>query len=97
MEKTITSTKTDVLSIIVYESQSVQQESIADQLIHHFSTQSGKHSLFIDLKKVTYNPLANIKALDQPHYLGLFTDYGLVYEREKDKNIISYESFSNKI
>lgn len=88
MEKTITSTKTDVLSIIVYESQSVQQESIADQLIHHFSTQSGKHSLFIDLKKVTYNPLANIKALDQPHYMGVFTDYGLQYEHEKDKNII---------
>lgn len=88
MEKTITQTKNDVLSIIVYESQSVQQESMADRLINHFSIQSGKRSLFIDIKKVTYNPLANIKALDQPHYMGLFTDYGLQQETPKNKNII---------
>lgn len=88
MEKTITQTKSDVLGIIVYEPQSVQQESLADKLTSYYSDYSDKHGLFIDIKKVTYNPLANIKALDQPHYLGLFTDYGLVYEREKDKNII---------
>lgn len=80
--------------INIYESNIGYKTSLTDQIASVIQNNYQKEASYISLKKVTYNPLSNVKDLNQPHDLGLLTDAGLSNENEKNRKII-VESFKS--